>query len=49
MKATIYVNYVVCDLYFNILQYNFPQTGVIILSPESKIQSCHLEFWIVYF
>ena len=49
MKATIYVNYVVGVFYFNMLRYNYPQTGVIILSPESRIPSCNLEFWIVFF
>ena len=47
MKATIDMNYVVDVFYFNMLRYNFPQTGVIILSPESRIQSCDLEFWIL--
>ena len=36
MRATIDMNYVVDGFYFNMLQFNFPQTGVIILSPESR-------------
>ena len=45
MRATIDMNYVVDVFYFNMLRYN--RKVVIISSPDSRIQSCHLEFWIV--